>query len=821
MAFSVPFLTELVKEKQLTDRETEVFLALFGKGKTRLEIAESLYVQESAVNTCLTGIYRKFGISGSGPVKENRLKDELRRREEIWQKQRATDSSDRPSPFLQPLDNLTHQVREHCRQKILNQHSRMRLLSGEEISVDQLYVDVWILKRPPHTYQVSQLKLLETFDLRNDRLGMGDRIQRIEGFEFADKNPKLVILGKPGSGKTTFLKHLAVDWCSDRFQPDLIAVLIEFRQIRAEQWQLLNAIGEELGLDEGYQIRTLKEQIKQLQRSILSLEEKQQQKKQIEALQQQLNALPLQVLLTQGKLLILMDGLDEVPTSNLRRNVQDQLREIAEDYPKNRFTLTCRTQVITPIPVGFTSVEVAEFSPEQVQQFVQNWFKANGKSETIATQQWETIKNAVDNSSALQELTLTPVLLSLTCLVLQDEGEIPSDRNWLYQKGIKLMLNRWNEEKPIDDWELGNETYRRLSIEQKENLLMTIAAHKFENPKNFVLFKQDEIADQITQLLHLVNRQEGVAALKTIEAQHGLLIERADELWSFSHLTFQEYFTFQWLIRLPPKQLAEKIANQQWQEVVKQLVKSQQPADRLLRLIKQAIDQSIVHESKITQFLTWVFQKAESIQAPYRSAAIRAFYFALDCAIARAFDRTFAYIPDLARAFDRTLARVLDLACAFDRAIALDVALVRALTRDRIHPRTLHVDLDLARPLARDRTFISALARDRKFSSELTTQIEQLRGSLPKDPIKFWRWWQTNGEQWVEQLRQVMIEYRNLGHDWQFTEVQRQQLQRYYDANKFLVDLMKIEGAVSGSVRAEIEDTLLLPWNELQRRQSN
>jgi predicted NACHT family NTPase len=283
------------------------------------------------------------------------------------------------------IDALIPQVREHCRQKILNQHSRMRLLSGDEIGVDQLYVDVWVLNRSPRTYQVSPSKLLETFDLRNDRLGLGDRIQRIEGFEFANKNPKLVILGKPGSGKTTFLKHLAVDWCSDRFQPDLIAVLIEFRRIRAEQWQLLNAIGEELGLDEGYQIRALKEQIKQLQRSTSkSLEEKQQQKKQIESLQQQLNALPLQVLLTQGKLLILMDGLDEVPASNLRRNVQDQLHEIVEDYPKNRFTLTCRTQVITS-PVGFASVEVAEFSPRQVQQFVQNWFKANGKPETIAT----------------------------------------------------------------------------------------------------------------------------------------------------------------------------------------------------------------------------------------------------------------------------------------------------------------------------------------------------------------------------------------------------------------------------------------------------
>ena len=58
----------------------------------------------------------------------------------------------------------------------------------------------------------------------------------------------------------------------------------------------------------------------------------------------------------------------------------------------------------------------------------------------------------------------------------------------------------------------------------------------------------------------------------------------------------------------------------------------------------------------------------------------------------------------------------------------------------------------------------------------------------------------------------------NIGHNWQFNNQQQQELQRYYDANRFLVKLIKIEGAVSHAVRTEIEDSLLLPWDELQRR---
>jgi predicted NACHT family NTPase len=605
------------------------------------------------------------------------------------------------------------QIREHCRQRILSLHSRMRLLSGEEIGVDQLYVDVWLLNRSPRTFQVSQDRLLKTFDLRNDRLGLGDRIKRNPGFDVANANARLVILGKPGAGKTTFLKHLAVDWCKGQFQPDLIAVFIELRRVRDEQWKLMDSIREELELED----------LKQLE-----------------------------ALLRQGKLLVLMDGLEEVPTTGLRRDVQSQLRQIVEDYPNNRLILTSRTQIIESVPIGFTSVEVADFSPDQVQQFVQNWFQASGQSDAEVSQQWKRFNHAIGQNLALKELTVTPVLLSLMCLVFHDQGEMPSQMTDLYEKGIRLLLEKWNDAKAIEGWEVGNVTDYQLSVEQKEALLIEIAAHKFQNPENCVLFQQNEIAAQIAESLHLANYKEGVAVLKAMEAHHGLLIERADEIWSFSHLTFQEHFTVKWLTQLPPAQLAEKIVNPQWQQVVEQLVKSQQPADRLLRLIKQSIDRSIIGDQTLNQFLTWVLQKAGSVQTAYKPAALRAFYFAL--------------------------------------AFALD----------------FDSDSDL----------------DRNLGDELAVKLEQLRAKLPSPENwqHFQQWWQAQEQQWSEELRQVMIEHRDIGYSWQFNEQQKQQLQRYYDANRFLVELVQIKGAVSQEVRAEIENSLLLPWDELQRRYS-
>jgi adenylate kinase family enzyme len=331
------------------------------------------------------------------PVEHNSIKSE--------------DTTDESAIIKMQEENLLDRVRSHCREKILHNYGEIRLLSGEKIGVDQLYVDVWLLTREPRTFLVSQDKMLESFDLRKDRLGLGDLIERRSGFDIANSQAKLVILGKPGAGKTTFLKHLAIDWCNGKFLPDLIAVFIEFRQIYDDQWDFINEICKELDIEK---------------------------KQQVEGL------------LRDGKLLIMMDGFDEVATGELRQKIQQKLGSIVKDYPKNRFIMTCRTQILKSIPGGFTSVEVADFRNIQVKKFLMNWFRANRQNEMVVAERWTKFAIAISRNFALKELTVTPVLLSLICLVFQDEGEIPTQAGLLYEKGVQLLLGKWNDSKDIN-----------------------------------------------------------------------------------------------------------------------------------------------------------------------------------------------------------------------------------------------------------------------------------------------------------------------------------------------------------------------------------
>ncbi|NEP93528.1 MAG: hypothetical protein F6K25_10780, partial [Okeania sp. SIO2G4] len=64
------------------------------------------------------------------------------------------------------------------------------------------------------------------------------------------------------------------------------------------------------------------------------------------------------------------------------------------------------------------------------------------------------------------------------------------------------------------------------------------------------------------------------------------------------------------------------------------------------------------------------------------------------------------------------------------------------------------------------------------------------------------------------------IKYRNICHDWQFNDEQRFALRDYYYANGLLLNCLNSDFYVSREVRQEIEDILLLPTAEIEKRNS-
>jgi predicted NACHT family NTPase len=164
-------------------------------------------------------------------------------------------------------------------------------------------------------------------------------------------------------------------------------------------------------------------------------------------------------------------------------------------------------------------------------------------------------------------LTQTPLLLTLVCLLYQRSRKFPTNRATLYERALRVLLEEWAAEKGIPHEDI----YRGLDTKRKEMMLSEIAHEAFQ--KNRLFLPRREITDQIEQLLKEMLPDEkfinGTAVLKSIEVQHGVLVERAEGIYSFSHLTLQEYLTAQYIDdhRQIEKLVTEHLTDGRWQEV--------------------------------------------------------------------------------------------------------------------------------------------------------------------------------------------------------------------------------------------------------------
>lgn len=102
---------------------------------------------------------------------------------------------------------------------------------------------------------------------------------------------------------------------------------------------------------------------------------------------------------------------------------------------------------------------------------------------------------------------------------------------------------------------------------------------------------------------------------------------------------------------------------------------------------------------------------------------------------------------------------------------------------------------------------------------ELRFKLEYLKAKLPdfQDSSASKAWTERQGKDWTIELQSAIIEHRNIGHDWKFTEYQKKQLVQYYNANKLLMECLNSDCYMKKETRQEIEDTLFLPMSKLNQ----
>ncbi|MGB3787588.1 MAG: NACHT domain-containing NTPase [Phormidesmis sp.] len=690
----------------------------------------------------------------------------------------ASPKSDKTSNTT--IDELVEQVRSQCQDTVKQRCGILHLLDiSRPVSIDDIYVDLNILEdiASQQWFEISDLQNLAPAELERFGLGPVEQAQ-VSGMYAVEKYSKLRVLGKPGVGKTTFLQYLAIQCDRGKFAAHQVPIFITLRDFAEEskennKFSLLNYIRQIL-LSAGVE-----------------------------------NSAVPETLLKSGRILLLLDGLDEVLNQDIAA-VLKEIRKFSQKYHKNQFVATCRTAAKGLQLRGFTDVEIAPFTQAQIAIFAQKWFVALTKT-TAALGQEESAQfiQRLDRPENWQfrQLVTTPLFLHLACWVFQGQGKFPTKRTEFYKRGLDLLLGKWDEAKGIGR----DDIYRGFLLPQKLKLLSQLAAVTFEQGQYF--FEKRVIEQYIGDYLQNLPgatlepeelQIESEAVLKAIEAQHGLLTERARGIFSFSYLVFQEYFTARKIVASHNLRALEQalgglvghITDPHWREVFLLTAAMLRSADSLVQLMKQKIDALVAQDAYLQDFLVWASQKSQNISSQPKIATSRAFYLAL------------------ARGTPHTVANFA-LASTLDQGIILDAALDTLVLEAAVdHDQ----DFAYARICSESLSQILVMVLDAGFYKSL----QQLQNQLPptsQNKERFQKWWQAHHSTWIEELRSTIARYRNINHPWQFSPQQQQVLEAYYNANQLLVDCLNSNCEVTEAIREEIEATLLLPQEELEDRE--
>jgi energy-coupling factor transporter ATP-binding protein EcfA2 len=695
-------------------------------------------------------------------VNKQRFDDEWAKKRKIKLSKKSSSTDINKKDEL--IDQIVQKVRSHLF-PIINSPSSivgtMKMLgTNEPVPVGKIYICLNMLEQLSSNSRSSEWQDYEPENCQDfDRLGKGQiKQERIDAIEVVKKHQKLMVFGKPGSGKTTFLQSLTVECIHPETSlfPDLVPLFIKLESFsitanRKKEWNLLDYLVSKINEDYGY-----------ASEAVLKI-------------------------LNQGRALVLLDGLDEVPPENLV-DVIDAVHQLG--HRENRLIITSRTQ-ISRYPDGFTDVEIDDFKPPQINQFIDNWFNTvNSGSQASLAPLLQNLLRDQDNKQ-IAELTVTPILLSLICEIFRDRGgNLPKNRIDIYREGINILLERER-----------NTINKKTLIEIEEECLEKLAFNLFEINS---YFPKEEILLKFLQHHYSISKAIARKSLKSFETDTGLLIERSVGYWSFSHLTFQEYFASVsirdslGLNTNYDNNIVSHITQRNWREVFSMTLEGLDESEFLILRIKKYIDSLFANDLGLQDFLEWLNLKAKSISkdSSHSECAIRALYFARALSPIWSSDFDLILKQNKFSGF-RTLATTLDskISDSTDSELSIDRTIYYLLNELRSTP-------ELPMLLMR----IKSVIEIKEINIYLRERLETIQYNLRRRPHY----------KMLETLKNLIIDSRNIGHEWHFSKEQTNLIHQYYIANDNLIYCLNKLNRLDFDFLQEMKSSLLLPITKVE-----
>ena len=350
-------------------------------------------------------------------------------------------------------------------------------------------------------------------------------IKKVELHDIFKNDAKhTVILGQPGSGKTTTMKYISQQIIhSETFYPEQFnfPLVIRLRTLSnvEKKDQLCGILFDKIINIIGLRVNKSTDDDEQFVRHHL----KDSSLRFIDKLE----------------VLIILDGFDEIVPLENKESILKEIEELVLHLSNSKVILTSRSGDF-PYKIDNTAIfEIAPLSKKQIIKLSQKWLKSTAKCKDF-------LKKI--NESPFKDSSIRPLTISHLCAIYERYGDIPEKPKTIYRKILNLLIEDWDEQRNVKRVSrLGS-----FDPDRKTDFLSNLAYYTSTELKKTV-FNSDELIKAYENICKTFNlpKYESKKVISEIESHTGLFIQSGFESYEFVHKSIQEYLAALYIVKLP------------------------------------------------------------------------------------------------------------------------------------------------------------------------------------------------------------------------------------------------------------------------------
>lgn len=249
------------------------------------------------------------------------------------------------------------------------------------------------------------------------------------------------------------------------------------------------------------------------------------------------------------KVRLYLDGLDEVPSSEMRQSIVRLVRRGVEKWSNVQIVLTARDYVVGTWLSWLPKFHLSAFTDNQLQELLANWLDKNATQVNMFNEQ-------LARTPSLGRVLVVPLLATLVILVFRATRNLPSSRRRLYEIFVELLTTGWDLAK-------GVQRGSKFGPIVKLAVLRRIAY--MAHDKRLKFFSQSFLRPIIKGSVRDATVGNRWAEILEELLQDGLLISTGG-MCSFAHISFQEFLAASNLVGDPSSRRRTRVLREFLQE---------------------------------------------------------------------------------------------------------------------------------------------------------------------------------------------------------------------------------------------------------------